>query len=94
MPGIENFAPERHETNKRILRIAEFLASRFFDHVSMRLIPAAHIPAGNFPSFWNSLHASVVIVKNGGTGTPARVISSNPAPFPPTKPFTYPNRRP
>ena len=35
------------------------------------------------PAAKYALHAAVVIVKPGGTGRPAFVISASPAPFPP-----------
>src|SRR5262245_37347398 len=87
MPGMENFAPERQETNNGFFASPNFLPARF--SVTFKAASAAgHIPGGKSPVFLNQLQASVVIVNPGGTGTPARVISARPEPLPPSNPRT------
>ena len=73
---------------QRVVRVAEGLAGLLLDRCEggFHLVPE---PVGNFsPSARYALHASVVTVKPGGTGTPSRVISPRLAPLPPSKPRT------
>ena len=85
IPGMENLAPERTETNKGFVGSPNFLPlsfSAFFIAASV----CSHIPLGNLPpAAVDALHASVVMVKPGGTGSLARVISARPAPLPPSR---------
>src|SRR5690349_20827569 len=84
MPGMENLAPERQETKSGFFGLPNFLPV-CFSTVFMAASACSHIPAGNLPDLRNSLQASVVTVKPGGTGTPARVMSKRPAPLPPSR---------
>src|SRR5215468_2834171 len=87
IPGIENGAPERTETSSgsasspRRLPIFPSSASRAGATSSIR-------PSGSrSPPAMYALHASVVMVKPGGTGRPRLVISARLAPFPPSRYF-------
>jgi hypothetical protein len=85
MPGMENFAPDRHETSSGRSASPNFLPVA----ASMRASAASscsHMPPGNCsPAARYALHASVVTVKPGGTGTSSRVMSPRFAPLPPSR---------
>src|SRR4029453_11835034 len=90
MPGIENAAPERTETSSGFFGSPNFLPtfSSIFFKPSWT---CSHMPSGKFLSFSkNALQASVVTTSPGGTGNPARVISHNPAPLPPSNDLSSP----
>src|ERR1700722_10487936 len=86
---MENFAPERTLTSNgfspapsfwpcnvsRLARDSSICRSTSFDTCPCRLV---------------SRQASVWIVKPGGTGSPALVISARPAPLPPRSSFILP----
>ena len=87
IPGIENGAPERTDTSsgstsspRRLPILASSAASAAATSSSR--------PSGSFswPAMY-ALHASVVIVKPGGTGRPSFVISARFAPLPPSRNF-------
>ena len=84
IPGIENFAPERTDTNNGLVGSPNFLSKLFSKSFNESLISEIS-PAGIFPEAKYSRHAWVVIVKPGGTGKPIRTISARFAPFPPSK---------
>ena len=85
MPGIENFAPERTETSSGLAASPKLLPSLR----SMPCTPAttcSHSPSGNWPVAGDEgATGPVVIVKPGGHGHAARVISATPAPLPPSR---------
>src|SRR3990172_938277 len=84
MPGMENLAPERQDTSSGLLASPNFLPV-FSSTAFIASSSCSHWPAGNSPVLRNSLQASVVTVKPGGTGTPARVMSARPEPLPPSR---------
>src|SRR5205807_6838461 len=85
MPGIDSRAPDRTETR------SGFAASPSLrpDFSSSRFNAASvwsHSPGGNWlPARTYALHAAVVMVNAGGTGSPACVIAARPAPLPPSR---------
>ena len=81
---MENFAPERTETNNGLVGSPNFL-SKLFSNSFNELFISAIRPEGIFPEERYSRQACVVIVKPGGTGKPMRTISARFAPFPPNK---------
>jgi hypothetical protein len=71
-----------HGDQQRIVRVAEVAAHRLLEVT--RCSPASWSISGGAPSFVRKIrHASVVIVKPGGTGSPMFVISARLAPLPP-----------
>ena len=82
IPGIETGAPERTDTrrgrgpppNLRPVR-----ASRS----ATAVVTSSMSPSGSAPVSMYSRHASVVMTKPGGTGSPAAVMRARPAPLPP-----------
>src|SRR6266849_2088055 len=85
MPGIENLAPERTLTRSGLFGSPNFLPV-FLSRVFRATVVCSHIPGGNLPLFARyARQASVVMVKPGGTGIPALVISAAPAPLPPRR---------
>ena len=84
MPGMENLAPERQETNSGLSGSPNFLpvASRRLERLQF-LVPH---PLGELVAVRQvGVAGSVVTVKPGGTGKPMRVISARFAPLPPNK---------
>ena len=84
IPGIEIAAPERTESSRGSHgspnRLPALRSSR-----SRCVVDLPLEPVGQFaPASMNARHASVVIVKPAGTGTPSAVISASPAPLPPS----------
>ena len=84
MPGIENFAPERTDTNNGFSGSPNFFPSSFSRFPSALCISASS-ESGIVPFFKNWRQAFVVIVNPGGTGKPIRVISDKFAPLPPSR---------
>ncbi|CAB4690003.1 unannotated protein [freshwater metagenome] len=84
IPGMENFAPERTETRSGFLGFPNSL-SKLFSKAFNELSISPLSPFGTSPDARNSLHACVVIVNPGGTGSPMRTISAKFAPLPPNK---------
>ena len=83
IPGIDIAAPERTDTSNGFLGSPSFLPVDFSTRASA-CSTCSQSPGGNLlPDAKYALHASVVIVKPGGTGSPAFVISAMPAPLPP-----------
>ena len=86
IPGMENFAPERTDTSS-----GSSGSPSFFPRVSSRVARWAATwssnPAGTVPASRYARHASVEIVKPGGTGSPSLTISARFAPFPPNRSF-------
>ena len=87
MPGIETTAPDRTETSRGFSGSAKRLPAE--DSRSRIEATTWSIrPSGSSPPFARyALHASVVIVNPGGTGSPNEVISASPAPLPPSSSF-------
>ena len=83
IPGIETAAPERTETSSGSCVVAEALAGLRLEPARCARSISSSRPAGRPPSRMYARHASVVIVKPAGTGTPSCVISARPIPFPP-----------
>jgi hypothetical protein len=83
IPGIETAAPERTETS------SGFPASPkpfpvCVSSAAMCSSTSSSSPSGTSPPPTRyARHASVVMVKPAGTGTPRAVISARPIPFPP-----------
>jgi len=86
IPGMENLAPERQETNSGFSLSPKVLPVAF--SIVIRACSTwSHIPSGNtLPAARYALHASVVTIKPGGTGTPRRCMSARLAPLPPNSP--------
>ena len=84
IPGIEIFAPERTETSSG----SDGSPKRFPDFSSSAAMcspTSSSSPSGTCLSApMYARHASVVIVKPAGTGTPSAVISASPTPLPPS----------
>src|SRR5438034_96516 len=73
IPGIDIAAPERTDTSNGFLGSPSFLPVDFSTRASA-CSTCSQSPGGNFlPDAKYALHASVVIVKPGGTGSPACV---------------------
>ena len=90
MPGMENFEPERTETNNGFSGSPN-LEPIAFSTLRRLAIAPSHNPFGYCLLFLKySIHASVVIVKPGGTFTPRFVISARPDPLPPRRSFISP----
>src|SRR5688572_2894277 len=86
---MENRAPERTLTSSGFCPRPSFCScsfSRRFSASSIWRSTSAELP----PLRMNSRQASVWMVKPGGTGSPALVISASPAPFPPSTSFMLP----
>jgi hypothetical protein len=84
IPGIEIAAPDRTETSSG----SAVSPKRFPVVCSSRArcsATSSSSPAGSPPSRMYARHASVVIVKPAGTGTPSCVISARPMPLPPRR---------
>ena len=80
-----------HRDQQRVLRIAELLADLLFDLLQRLPSTCSHMPSGNALSLSKkALQASVVTIRPGGTGSPARVISQRPAPLPPNRDLSSP----
>ena len=87
IPGIENGAPERTDTSSGSVgspRRLPILASSAVSDAATSSIRPSGIWS---PAAMYALHASVVIVKPGGTGSPSFVISARFAPLPPSRYF-------
>ena len=69
IPGIECFAPDRTETRSGEFRLPSFLPT-IFSKLLKALCTCSDKSVGTSPVRKNSLHASVVIVNPGGTGSP------------------------
>ena len=83
MPGMETGAPERTETSSGTgpppkLR---FVSS---SRAATCARTASVTPAGSFPVATYSAQARVVMMKPGGTGSPALLMRASPAPLPPS----------
>ena len=85
IPGIESRAPLRTETSSgsagspRRLPASASRAARYWSICRSS-------PAGNCrPSARYAMHAAVVMVNPGGTGSPRRVMSATFAPLPPSR---------
>src|SRR5208282_711443 len=89
MPGIENFAPERTLTSSGFSPLPSFWPCRLSSLASDSSIWRS---TSFDTAFWRiySRQASVWMVKPGGTGRPAFVISARPAPLPPRTSFILP----
>ena len=86
MPGMENLAPDRHDTSSGRLGSPNCLPVR-----GPRPEAPAPDPTGRregVPTVEIGKQAWVVMVKPGGTGIPSRVISARFAPLPPSSPRT------
>src|SRR5262245_51594828 len=84
IPGIDTRAPERTDTRSGRAgspsRLPVAASSRFNPRST-----CSQSPGGCFrPAALYAAHASVVMVKPGGTGTPRFVISASSEPFPPS----------
>ncbi len=100
IPGMENFAPERTDSSSGSRGSPNVLPIRVCITCRWRSTSASR-PVGIAPVRRYSRHASVVMVKPGGTGSPIRVISARLAPLPPSrslrslfpsmKSYTYPD---
>ncbi len=86
MPGIENRAPERHDTSSGFAGSPKRLPVARSRCASAACTPS-HSPGGGQPPARYALHASVVTTKPGGTGSSSRVISARLAPLPPSSAF-------
>src|SRR6202795_526406 len=89
MPGMENFAPERTLTSRGFSPLPSFWpcnSSSFLSAASIWRSTSAETPLVRM----YSRQASVWMVKPGGTGNPALVISARPAPLPPSTSFILP----
>src|ERR1700682_5199432 len=89
MPGMENFAPERTLTSSGFSPLPSFWpcnSSSLWSTASIWCSTSAETPLVRI----YSRQASVWIVKPGGTGSPALVISARPAPLPPRSSFILP----
>ena len=89
MPGMENFAPERTLTSSGFSPLPSFWpcsSSSFLSAASIWRSTSAETPLVRM----YSRQASVWMVKPGGTGRPALVISARPAPLPPRSSFILP----
>ena len=87
MPGIENFEPERTETRSGSVAWPSDLPIRVSSFARASAISSS-IDGVSEPLFSsNTAQALVEIVKPGGTGRPALVISASPAPLPPSASF-------
>src|ERR1700730_3111277 len=87
MPGIDSRAPERTETSSGrtpalpppntlpVCFSTTFIAARAWSQASLGIL---------LPALTKESHTSVVMVKPGGTGQQALVISHRPAPLPPS----------
>ena len=85
IPGIESLAPERTETKSGFSLSPNFLPV-CFSTSAKAAFTSSITPSGILlPELIYSMQVSVVIVKPGGTGSPAFVISARFAPFPPSK---------
>ncbi|MNY17958.1 hypothetical protein D3C86_1513070 [compost metagenome] len=85
IPGMENLAPERTETKSGFSGSPKRLPT-FSSTVERAFFTPATRPSGSFSpasTYW--LQTRVVMVKPGGTGRPARVISARFAPLPPKR---------
>ena len=84
IPGIEKAAPDRTETKSGSDSSPRRLPERC-SKAARCCLTSSSIPPGKLPlAFRKARQASVVMVKPGGTGRPARVISATPAPLPPS----------
>ncbi len=91
MPGIENFAPERTLSSRGSEASPSFFPARPSSFSRATQISSS-TSAGTFLSLSKKmLQTSVLIVNPGGTGTPARLISARPEPFPPSVSFMVPS---
>ena len=91
IPGIENFAPERTLTSSGFAGSPKPLPVRrsTSSHRLEDVLPEA---VGQLLAARRSSRCrpAVVIVKPGGVGRPALVISARPAPLPPSRSFIVP----
>ena len=89
MPGMENFAPERTLTSSGFSPLPSFWPCRLSSLASASSIWRS---TSFDTALWRmySRQASVWMVKPGGTGRPALVISASPAPLPPRTSFILP----
>src|SRR3990172_7350117 len=85
MPGIDTRAPDRTDTRSGLAGSPK--RRLVADSSRRRLVTtSSHMPSGcRFSRLKYSTHASVVIVKPGGTGMPRLVISARSHPFPPRR---------
>ena len=86
MPGMENFAPLRTETRSGSEGSPRWRPIWSSTPRRARVTSVAN-DSGTVESLRYARHASVVIVKPGGTGRPSFVISARLAPFPPSRSF-------
>src|SRR5271169_1982384 len=89
MPGIENFAPERTLTSRGFSPLPSFWPCRLSSLARDSSI-CRSTSFDTAPRRMYSRQASVWMVKPGGTGRPAFVISARPAPLPPRTSFILP----
>ena len=86
MPGIDTRAPGAHRDQQRPLGIARAESGRGLEPREMLAITWGQSPAGGRRAGRViGAHASVVIVKPGGTGMPRLVISASSQPLPPSR---------
>ena len=84
IPGMLNLAPERTDTSSGFAGSPNRLPV-CSSTVCMRARTSSINPSGTVrPVFMYCTQAVVVIVNPGGTGSPTRLISARPAPFPPS----------
>src|SRR6202795_771808 len=89
MPGMENLAPERTLTRSGFSPLPSFWPCRLSSWASASCICRSTSCETELLRMY-SRQASVWIVKPGGTGRPAFVISARPAPLPPRTSFIFP----
>ena len=86
MPGMENLAPLRTETRSGSEGSPRWRP--IWSSTPRRaVVTSVASDSGTVDSLRYARHASVVIVKPGGTGRPSFVISARLAPFPPRRSF-------
>src|ERR1700693_3922109 len=89
MPGMENFAPERTLTSNGFSPLPSFCPCSCSRRARACSICRSTSPETPLVRMY-SRQASVWMVKPGGTGRPALVISAKPAPLPPRSSFILP----
>ena len=87
MPGMENLAPERTDTSSGLSVEPNFAPVTRSSFPTWASISSSMACGSLRPSVYQRLQASVEMVKPGGTGRPAFVISASPAPLPPSRSF-------
>ena len=90
IPGIENFAPLRTETKRRLELSTLNDLSVFLSNLETASKISSFKKESKKSGFSrNLIQLSVVMVKPGGTGNPKLLISAKLAPFPPRSALSF-----